>query len=338
MFVRGGRSLGTTHFFPRARLGGEAEVLAAFLRSTTRARGAGRDPRQPSRSRRPTCSRQRCAAAPATGARSAAACAARARAGSRWRAPTRRQALQMRSASRARSRGSSRPSPTSSSSRHRRQRIECFDISHTGGEATVASCVVFGPKGRSSPNTGASTSRDVTPGDDYAAHGPGGAAALSRACSEGEVPMPDLLLIDGGAGPAARGARGAAGTRLDGVQVVGVAKGPTASRAGGLLLPGGSAPLILGRDSPALRLIQRMRDEAHRFAIAGHRRAAREARQRIAARGNAGARARQAPRAAEAFRRTAGRRGRRRSRTWRGCMESAASSPGRSIEHMHPGT
>jgi excinuclease ABC subunit C len=150
-------------------------------------------------------------------------------------------------------------------------RLECFDVSHTGGEATVASCVVFNQAGplksdyrrfNLTPNSG---------GDDYAAM----AEALSRRyrrVKKGEVPMPDVLFVDGGKGQLAQALIVLDELELDWLQVVAVAKGR--SRRPGkeqLFLAGQSVPTILPSDSPALHLIQQIRDEAHRFAITGHR-------------------------------------------------------------------
>ncbi len=151
------------------------------------------------------------------------------------------------------------------------QRIECFDVSHTSGEATVASCVVF--------NTGGPVKSDyrrfnLSPkaaGDDYGAM----AEALRRRYEKvkgGEAPMPDLLLVDGGKGQLAAAAAVLRELDLDWLPVVAVAKG-RARRPGAesLFLPGRERALKLAPDSAALLLIQQIRDEAHRFAITGHR-------------------------------------------------------------------
>jgi excinuclease ABC subunit C len=159
-------------------------------------------------------------------------------------------------------------------------RIECFDVSHTMGELAVASCVVFGVEGPIKSDYRRFNLRELTPGDDYG----GLRQAVERRFTRvlrGESPMPDLLLIDGGAGQlkAALAALDALG--VQGLVVVGVAKGVD-RRAGQerLFLAGQEAPLILAPDSPALRLIQRVRDEAHRFAISGHRRSRESTRRR----------------------------------------------------------
>ena len=151
------------------------------------------------------------------------------------------------------------------------QRIECFDVSHTMGERTVASCVVFGPAGPIKSDYRRFNIEGLAPGDDYGAL----RQALSRRYARikrGEAPMPDLLLIDGGPGQLAEAVAVLKELEIEGLRVAGVAKG--ADRRPGqerLFLPEQAAPLVLAPDSPALLLIQRVRDEAHRFAITGHR-------------------------------------------------------------------
>jgi excinuclease ABC subunit C len=150
------------------------------------------------------------------------------------------------------------------------QRIECFDISHTMGEATVASCVVFDPQGAVRSQYRRYNIAGIEPGDDYAAMHQALERRFRRAVAENGV-LPDVLLIDGGAGQVAQARGVLADLGIDGVLLVGVAKGPE-RRAGheALLLPDGRE-LRPGPDSPGLQLIQQVRDEAHRFAITGHR-------------------------------------------------------------------
>jgi excinuclease ABC subunit C len=151
-------------------------------------------------------------------------------------------------------------------------RIECFDISHTGGEGTVASCVVFGPEGALKKEYRRFNISGVAPGDDYGAL----RQALERRYTrirEGEIPAPDLLLIDGGLGQISQVHGVLSGLGFGDVTLVGVAKGP--DRKPGqerLFLYGEEAPRIPEAHSSASRLVQRIRDEAHRFAITGHRR------------------------------------------------------------------
>ena len=155
-------------------------------------------------------------------------------------------------------------------------RIECFDVSHTDGEATVASCVVFGPEGPVKSDYRRFNIRGVTPGDDYAAMHQALArrfASAGRDEDETEAaPLPDLLLIDGGRGQLDRALGVLEELALTGVETAAVAKGP--GRKPGfesVFRPGRASALKLREDSPALHFVQQIRDEAHRFAITGHR-------------------------------------------------------------------
>lgn len=150
-------------------------------------------------------------------------------------------------------------------------RIECFDISHTSGQETVAACVAFGPEGPIKSDYRRYNIRDVAAGDDYAAI----AQAVARRYAptgKGGGAIPDLILIDGGRGQVERAAAVLEELQLRDVPLVGVAKGP-ARRAGEeqLIRRGSAQPLVLGRENAALHLIQQVRDEAHRFAVTGHR-------------------------------------------------------------------
>ncbi len=150
-------------------------------------------------------------------------------------------------------------------------RLECFDISHTRGEATVASCVVFDTAGPRKSDYRRFNIEGITPGDDYAAMH----QALSRRyrrLKAGEGALPDVLFIDGGKGQVAQAAAVFDELGIRGVTLVGVAKGP--GRKPGLEtlhLSAREAEIILPADSAALHLVQQIRDEAHRFAITGHR-------------------------------------------------------------------
>lgn len=151
------------------------------------------------------------------------------------------------------------------------QRIECFDISHTMGEATVASCVVCDPTGAVKSDYRRFNIEGITGGDDYAAMN----QALSRRyrrIKEGEGKLPDILLIDGGKGQLTQAENVMEELQISGVLLIGVSKGPD-RRAGLELLhiSGNKLPLKLPANSPALHLIQFVRDESHRFAITGHR-------------------------------------------------------------------
>jgi excinuclease ABC subunit C len=151
------------------------------------------------------------------------------------------------------------------------QRIECFDVSHTMGEAAVASCVIFD---RLSMQTSEYRRFNVTPaqaGDDYAAM----REALTRRCARivaGDFPAPDLLVIDGGKGQVAVAAEVLVEQGLHTTPLIGIAKGP--ERKPGLediVFPDRESVLNLPSDHPGLHLLQQIRDEAHRFAIQGHR-------------------------------------------------------------------
>ena len=272
MFVRGGRSLGSTTFFPKAPLAEVPEVLAAFVTQyylerdsppeiivetgfeemqvleTTLAERAGHKMRIASSVR---------------GIRA------------RWLEmmhENAEQALKMRALARGSIEASLEEVRDAFDLAETPSRIECFDISHTGGTDTVASCVVFGLEGPLKSEYRRFNISGIQPGDDYAAMN----QALTRRYKrvrEGEVVAPDVLLIDGGKGQLAEAGKVLAELGLDGITMIGVAKG--ADRRPGqeqLFTPGRDTPTILAPDSAALHLIQRVRDEAHRFAITGHRR------------------------------------------------------------------
>ncbi|UUO25557.1 excinuclease ABC subunit UvrC [Colwellia sp. M166] len=150
-------------------------------------------------------------------------------------------------------------------------RIECFDISHTMGQQTVASNVVFNQEGPLKSDYRRYNVHGITPGDDYAAM----AFALDKRYSKvtSEEKMPDIIFIDGGKGQLSKAEEFFAGVdKVKTPLLVGVAKGE--SRKPGLetLILAGSHQLIsLPATSPALHLVQHIRDESHRFAITGHR-------------------------------------------------------------------
>lgn len=151
------------------------------------------------------------------------------------------------------------------------QRMECFDISHTQGERTVASCVVFDREGPAKSEYRKFNIEDITPGDDYAAMH----QALTRRYKriiKGEGKLPDILFIDGGKGQLSQAGEVMQTLKINDVLVIGIAKGEE-RRAGleQLFLLGDNHPITLADDSLALHLIQQIRDEAHRFAITSHR-------------------------------------------------------------------
>jgi excinuclease ABC subunit C len=272
MFVRGGRSLGSTTFFPRAPFADPPEVLAQFVGQYYLEREA--PPEILVESDFEDMHVFEATLAQRSGHKVRITSSVRGLR-ARWLEMMRNnaeQALKMRHVAR---------SSIDSSLDEMREifgldgaptRIECFDISHTGGTDTVASCVVFGVEGPLKSEYRRFNIAGIQPGDDYAAM----EQALMRRYKrvrDGEVAGPDLLLIDGGKGQLAAAAKVIDELGIRGLTLIGVAKGPD-RRAGQeqLFLLGQEAPTILLPDSNALHLIQRVRDEAHRFAIAGHRR------------------------------------------------------------------
>ena len=151
------------------------------------------------------------------------------------------------------------------------QRIECFDVSHTMGEAAVASCVVYDHHSMQNNEYRRYNIRDVTPGDDYGAMRQVLARRYERITSEAGK-IPDLILIDGGIGQVRAAREALVELGLNDVALVGVAKGP--QRKPGLeelVIEAEGRSVTLPPQHPGLHLIQSIRDEAHRFAIVGHR-------------------------------------------------------------------
>ncbi len=151
------------------------------------------------------------------------------------------------------------------------QRLECFDISHSHGEATVASCVVFDHQGPRKSDYRHFRIEGVAAGDDYAAMQQALTRRLKRVKS-GEAVAPDILIVDGGKGQLNMAREVFKELDIVNIILLGVAKGTT-RKAGleSLFVETADNPLDLDPASPALHLIQHIRDESHRFAIAGHR-------------------------------------------------------------------
>ncbi len=149
-------------------------------------------------------------------------------------------------------------------------RIECFDISHSSGEDTVASCVVFDQHGPVKSDYRKFNIEGITGGDDYAAMKQALTRRFKRLAS-GEGKCPDILLIDGGKGQVTQAKEVLAEYQLNHILVIGVAKGPT-RKAGfeQLILANENRVIKLEDDAKALHLIQHVRDESHRFAIKSH--------------------------------------------------------------------
>ena len=271
VFVRGGRNLGSSNFFPRAGLAEESELLSGFLSQYYLGRDAPGEilisqPIEDADLLEATLSeRLERSVQIRSGVRGVRA---------RWLEMARTNAelgLNMRRATEATTTEQLQSVAEVFGLSAPPKRMECFDVSHTMGERTVASCVVFGPEGPLKSDYRRFNIEGLAPGDDYGAM----RQALSRRYArikKGEAPLPDLLLIDGGPGQLAEAISVLKELEIEGVCVAGVAKG--ADRRPGqerLFLAGEEHPRILPPDSPALHLIQRIRDEAHRFAITGHR-------------------------------------------------------------------
>ncbi|MFZ5575948.1 MAG: excinuclease ABC subunit UvrC [Pseudomonadota bacterium] len=150
------------------------------------------------------------------------------------------------------------------------RRIECFDISHTMGEATIASCVVYEDDDMKKADYRRYNIAGITPGDDYAAMRAALAKRFHRSIEENGV-LPDLLLIDGGRGQISSAVEAMAELGLGDVPLLGVAKGEARKPGLETLIFADGRELRLAKDHPGFHLIQQVRDEAHRFAITGHR-------------------------------------------------------------------
>ncbi|MBT8115928.1 MAG: excinuclease ABC subunit UvrC [Arenicella sp.] len=150
-------------------------------------------------------------------------------------------------------------------------RLECFDISHTQGQQTVASCVVFTREGLSKSDYRRYNIKGITPGDDYAAMRQAISRRYKRVLKE-EAKLPDVLLIDGGKGQLSSAAEVLRELQINQIMLVAIAKGE--GRKAGLetlFIEGQKVGIQLAPDSAAMHLVQQIRDEAHRFAITGHR-------------------------------------------------------------------
>ena len=149
-------------------------------------------------------------------------------------------------------------------------RIECFDISHSSGEATVASCVVFDPTGPCKSDYRRFNIKAVQDGDDYAALAQAVERRFQRVVRE-EAMLPDIVVVDGGRGQINRVAEVLAGLELDDAILLGISKGEGRKAEFDSVWRHGQGKVDMDAHSGAMHLIQSIRDEAHRFAIAGHR-------------------------------------------------------------------
>ena len=150
------------------------------------------------------------------------------------------------------------------------ERIECFDVSHSSGEATVASCVVFDSSGPVKNEYRKFNIEGVGANDDYAAMDQALRRRYKRLVN-GEGRVPDILLIDGGKGQLGIAREALSELGVVGVMIVGIAKGSTRKAGFETLILADENRVVAEPDQAALHLIQQIRDEAHRFAITGHK-------------------------------------------------------------------
>jgi excinuclease ABC subunit C len=272
MFIRGGQVLGTSTFHPRAPIADAPEVLAAFVAQHYLEREA---PRHIYLSHPIEDADLLAASLSERAGHRVRIAAARRGYPQRWVALARQNAanaLSMREASEASLAAQLSELGGFLGLEAPPGRIECFDVSHTQGEATNAACVVFGAEGPVKADYRRYNIEGVERGDDYGALRQALTRRYRRRQAE-QSPLPDLLLIDGGRGQLEQAVSVLESLGLSLPSVAAVAKG--ADRRAGqerIFLAGREGASILPPDSKALHLIQRVRDEAHRFAISGHRR------------------------------------------------------------------
>ena len=159
------------------------------------------------------------------------------------------------------------------------KRLECFDISHSSGEATVASCVVFDTAGPLKSDYRRFNIKSVQAGDDYAALAQAVERRFKRRVEE-EALLPDLLVIDGGRGQINGIAKVLDAMELKGIVLIGISKDPSRRAELDTIWRNGHGKVEMDPHSGAMHLLQNIRDEAHRFAIAGHRGRRKKVRQR----------------------------------------------------------
>ena len=275
MFIRGGRMLGNKTFFPKTRLDeNESEVLAAFLPQFYLNGSGGREtpPEVVVNARIEDKFVLEGALTSQSGRRVMISDNVRSHR-KRWvdlAVTNAEQSLGSHMASRNNLQQRFQSLQEALSLEEIPGRLECFDISHTSGEATVASCVVFDQNGPLKSDYRRFNIDGITPGDDYAAM----SKALSRRYTrikKGEGLLPDILFIDGGKGQLSEAEKIFEELQIEGVTLVGIAKGPTRKAGLESLILSGGAALNLAQDNPGLHLIQHIRDESHRFAITAHR-------------------------------------------------------------------
>ena len=275
MFIRGGRMLGNKTFFPKTRLGeNESEVFAAFLPQFYLSGSGGREipPEVVVNARIDDKFVIEGALTIQSGRKVMISDNVRSHR-KRWvdlAVTNAEQSLGSHMASRNNLQQRFQSLQETLSLEEMPGRLECFDISHTSGEATVASCVVFDRNGPLKSDYRRFNIDGITPGDDYAAM----SQALSRRYTrikKGEGLLPDILFIDGGKGQLSEAEKIFEELQIEGVTLVGIAKGPTRKAGLESLILSGGPELNLPQDNPGLHLIQHIRDESHRFAITAHR-------------------------------------------------------------------
>jgi excinuclease ABC subunit C len=275
MFIRGGRMLGNKTFFPKTRLDeNESEVLAAFLPQFYLNGSGGREtpPEVVVNARIEDKFVLEGALTSQSGRKVMISDNVRSHR-KRWvdlAVTNAEQSLGSHMASRNNLQQRFQSLQEALSLEEMPGRLECFDISHTSGEATVASCVVFDRNGPLKSDYRRFNIDGITPGDDYAAM----SQALSRRYTrikKGEGLLPDILFIDGGKGQLSEAEKIFEELQIESVTLVGIAKGPTRKAGLESLILSGGPELNLPQDNPGLHLIQHIRDESHRFAITAHR-------------------------------------------------------------------
>jgi excinuclease ABC subunit C len=275
MYVRQGRILGSKSYYPQSHLDeAEAQIMAAFIGQFYLAPGAASIPREILVNVEPMDRPTLCEAlTECTGSKVAILHRLR---GPRTRwvelaATTAEENCRARMANRKNTRGRFEALAEALQLEEVPERLECFDISHSSGENTVASCVVFGLEGPLKSDYRRFNIEGITPGDDYAAMGQALLRRYQR-LQKGEGKLPDLLVIDGGKGQMSQAQAVLDELGVTGVVLLGIAKGPT-RKAGleKLYLGADYKELVLQSHDAALHLLQQLRDEAHRFAITGHR-------------------------------------------------------------------
>ena len=271
MPVRGGRSLGTSSYFPQALLAEPAEALSSFIVQYYHEQTP---PPEIYTSLALEDAEPLADALGTLAARSVRLRHAQRGLAARWVEMARdnaANALRMRLARREGYREDYAALAALLEVESAPARMECFDISHTQGEGTVASCVVFGPEGPLKKEYRRFNITAVAAGDDYGALRQAIERRYTRIAA-GEIVRPDLLVIDGGPAQVAGVREVLQHLGFGDLPALGVSKGPDRRAGQERLHWRGEVPLVPGAQSAALKLIQRIRDEAHRFAITGHRR------------------------------------------------------------------